>query len=354
MSTKNNIQNFFPGSNTVKGFYSFYNYLKKGAKNTFIIKGGPGTGKSTTLFNIASHFTKKNYQVEYHWCSSDNDSLDGIVIPAKKTVIFDGTPPHQYGPQYPGAAEEIINFGSCWDKSLLLQNKTEIKELFDRINVLFKKAYNRLKISDLFFQERETVLTKKYNKEKTLNIINEINFQLLPKINITTGEHNSRNSTGDERHLFGSALTPAGHISIVNNITKNITNKYLLNGSPKTENSLILKKTGKLAQIRGFNVLYLHSGLNPELLDAVVIQESNTAFIRETNVFSPQQYTQKFTLLKEKEKCEQQQKYINQGISLIKKAKQEHDILENYYIKAMDFNKLNKIESQLIKEIEDY
>ena len=159
---------------------------------------------------------------------------------------------------------------------------------------------------------------------------------------------------GKERHLFGSAVTPGGYISIVNNLTKNLSSKYLVCGQPESKSSQLLSKTGNFAQAAGFNVLYLHSGFNPELLDAVILTQEKTAFIRKTEIFSPQKYTQKFCLLEENQTANNWQQYLNQGVSLIKKAKKKHDELEEYYIKAMNFKQLKEIETLLIKEIERY
>lgn len=56
------------------------------------------------------------YNLEYMHCSSDSESLDGIVIPAKKVALLDGTAPHVVDPKNPGAVDEIINLGDFWDE----------------------------------------------------------------------------------------------------------------------------------------------------------------------------------------------------------------------------------------------
>ena len=48
-------------------------------------------------------------------CSSDNNSLDGIVIPKLKIAILDGTA-HVVDPVFPGVVDEIINLGQFWDE----------------------------------------------------------------------------------------------------------------------------------------------------------------------------------------------------------------------------------------------
>ena len=90
------IRRLIPGGNTSKGFYSYYdNIIEKDANRIFILKGGPGTGKSSLMKKIAKEMLEKGYEVEYHHCSSDNNSIDGIVIPKLRVAMIDGTAPHE-------------------------------------------------------------------------------------------------------------------------------------------------------------------------------------------------------------------------------------------------------------------
>ena len=42
------IKHAFPGGNTSRGFYSYYNYIleQEEANRIFVIKGGPGVGNT--------------------------------------------------------------------------------------------------------------------------------------------------------------------------------------------------------------------------------------------------------------------------------------------------------------------
>ena len=42
---------------------------------------------------------------------------------------------------------------------------------------------------------------------------------------------------------------------------------------------------------------------------------------------------------------------LNHSIKILKKAKDSHDILENYYKNAMDYKKLNDYSNEIIKSI---
>ena len=52
---------------------------------------------------------KEGYDVEFMHCSSDPESLDGLVIPAFKVALIDGTAPHIVDPKNPGAVDETIH-----------------------------------------------------------------------------------------------------------------------------------------------------------------------------------------------------------------------------------------------------
>ncbi|MBE3581342.1 MAG: ATPase [Thermoanaerobacteraceae bacterium] len=90
------LRKVFPGGNTCYGFYSFYDYIiEPDATRIFVVKGGPGVGKSTFMRKIGETMLARGFDVEFHCCSSDNNSLDAVVIPGIKVALIDGTAPHR-------------------------------------------------------------------------------------------------------------------------------------------------------------------------------------------------------------------------------------------------------------------
>ena len=119
---KNDIK-YFLAANSCEGFYSVFDkaYLPDGEWRAYIIKGGPGTGKSSFMKRFASYAEKKGCKALRCPCSSDPDSLDAVILPDKKMIILDGTAPHTVDPSYPGVCEKILNFGEFWrDGELVL------------------------------------------------------------------------------------------------------------------------------------------------------------------------------------------------------------------------------------------
>jgi hypothetical protein len=87
-------KSYFASANSSQGFVSYFEYVLKGAEKVYVIKGGPGCGKSTFMKKIGEDLLNAGYDVEFVWCSSDKDSLDGIVVPEMKFAMVDGTAPH--------------------------------------------------------------------------------------------------------------------------------------------------------------------------------------------------------------------------------------------------------------------
>ena len=88
---------YFLGANSPAGFYSLYDELidPAEAEGIYILKGGPGCGKSTLMRQVAQRAEDAGLRVEYIPCSGDPDSLDGVILPEKKVALVDGTAPHE-------------------------------------------------------------------------------------------------------------------------------------------------------------------------------------------------------------------------------------------------------------------
>ena len=127
MSIGGTARHVFPGGNTSLGFYSFSDQIiDHNFNRLFILKGGPGVGKSTLIKNVGKRLMEKGYDLEYHCCSSDKNSYDGLIAPTLKIAIFDGTAPHIMDPKYPGAVDEIVNLGAYWSEKGLIAKKEDI------------------------------------------------------------------------------------------------------------------------------------------------------------------------------------------------------------------------------------
>ena len=102
---------FFLGANTPQGVVSRFDQLadwREGWRE-YVLKGGPGTGKSTLMGRVAQLAQGRCGRIELIHCSSDADSLDGVILHDLKAAIADGTAPHAIEPRFPGAFEQLVD-----------------------------------------------------------------------------------------------------------------------------------------------------------------------------------------------------------------------------------------------------
>lgn len=157
---------YFAAANTGSGFKSFYNEVFKDLNKLYIIKGGPGTGKSKLMRDISNEAQNKNYDVEHFYCSSDPNSLDGIIIRDLNIGVIDGTAPHMTDPLYPGAYDEIINLGDFWKTEKLAANRIKISEIINRKSELFVSVYHYLSAANMIFGEMQKTISEAVLNEK--------------------------------------------------------------------------------------------------------------------------------------------------------------------------------------------
>ena len=91
---------YFAAANTQNGFISFCDRIFTDVKRIYAIKAGPGTGKSTLIAKIAAEGENRGLEVQKFYCSSDQSSLDGVIV-GDRFAVIDATPPHVFEPRLP-------------------------------------------------------------------------------------------------------------------------------------------------------------------------------------------------------------------------------------------------------------
>ena len=133
---------FFMGANSPAGFCSLYDSLidLDTARDVLILKGGPGCGKSSFMRLVGRQLTEKGIRSEAILCSSDPESLDGIVFPDIGAAIVDGTAPHVAEPRFPTAVERYVNLGAYYNLMPIKARREEIR----RLTLAFRQPYTRV------------------------------------------------------------------------------------------------------------------------------------------------------------------------------------------------------------------
>ena len=105
---------YFAGANSGVGFVNLFGdfYEESSLDRLYIIKGGPGTGKSTFMRILAERAADAGAGAEYFLCGSDPSSLDAVVLSGggKRIAVIDGTSPHAYDAKYPSFRRSRLRF----------------------------------------------------------------------------------------------------------------------------------------------------------------------------------------------------------------------------------------------------
>ncbi len=353
------IRHMFPGGNTPQGFYSYYDYvIPIDATRIFLLKGGPGVGKSTFMKKIGQAMIERGYDIEHHHCSSDNNSLDGVVIPALNTALIDGTSPHIVDPKHPGCVDEILNLGEYWDETKMVRNKTEILTFTKEISKRFQCAYRMLRAAKAVYDDWEAANNEAMNyklaNQKTADTIDKVFSEVA-----TIGY-------GKNRKLFASAITPAGPVNYIDSISAGVTKRYILTGLPGTGKATLLAKVAETAVAKGLDIETYYCPLDPSKIEHIIIPSLDTAFTTST---PPHSLTlNASSILIDMNECLEQEKVksleaitdydrslfwglFGKACDYISEAKKLHDELETFYVPNINFSGVDALKEKTLSRI---
>ncbi len=341
------LDNSFLAANSLKGFYSVfekcYNYFD--GYKVYIIKGGPGSGKSSFMKKTALAAECRGYIVERCYCSSDPSSLDGVILHDKKMIILDGTAPHNLEARFPGACEEILNFGAFWNSEMLFENRKDIIEA----SLKNKRLHE---ISAKYLKAAGNVLTDSF---KTVLSLTDTEKCIAFAENISKQYFKPKPKTGNESIRFITGITPKGIVSFTDTIEKQYKETVIIKDSLGTASSIILAKIRNRAIKNGYDIISVKSPFFPEeIYEHILVPELNVAFLTENeyNHFNIEKRrihssrfinTQRLKLSANRLKFNKKitENLLETAVLTLKKAKEAHDELEDFYIKSMNFEALD-------------
>ena len=350
---------WFLGANAPKGYFSRFDQLFSESPNgkCFLLKGGPGTGKSTMLKKIASVLNEKGTSTEIIYCSADTDSLDAVISFDGKIVAADATLPHSVEPKYPGIYETTVDLSDCWNKEILLEHEKEIAELFDSNRRLHEEARRYISAAANLFDEAakigtETLFVSKIEKAALRICRNEIG----------KGEK----TRGTEKQRFLSAVTEKG-VVFMNKTPKTLCERiYAFEDETGAASRVFMNTVRKYALENGLDIITCRCPLLPfEKTEHIFIPSREIGFVtanKRHKMDFPIKRTLHSARFYDREKYSGQKikirfalrlakSLIGEASSCMKEAKERHDELENFYKKTMDFSKVNEKLERILGEI---
>lgn len=351
---------FFFGANNKRKYASLFSdaYNPESKGKHYILKGGPGTGKSTLMKKIANELEKKGYFVERGYCSADPLSIDMVLAPEINFSILDGTSPHTFDATYPGVTEYIVNLGEAWDKNYLNEYSTAIINLTNDNKKMHKKASDYMLVASQLQLENMKYCDKITDRSKLENFAKRLCSREIP----------ARKNTekGKMKKRFLSAITPDGIVVQYDTVVALSERVITIEDDYSVCASFIMNYISEYAVENGYDIYACYCPLFPTAkIEHIIIPElklcfftqtkSHPSMITEDKMIHSTRFLNKEGLGDIKEKLffnkRVEQEMLSEAVRKISVAKGIHDRLEDYYIRATDFSVIDEIGEKLFKEI---
>ncbi len=259
----------FVASNSRSGFYSNYREVfdRSEVDHVYAVKGGPGTGKSRFLREVAACGERKGYHCEYIYCSSDPDSLDAVILSGKERTValLDATAPHVYEPSHPGFREEIVNLGDFWNAEKLIPHAAEIGELNREKAGAYRRAYRCLAAYGALSDNRDALVAPFVRQEK----IRELAARLLQNL-----------PAGKKAEAIPALIRSIGMRGEIGFDTYfSMAEKCFLIEDCHGSAFYLMEEIRRIATERKQKFRFSHDPAQPEKTDGIFFPESRTAFV---------------------------------------------------------------------------
>ena len=333
---------YFAALNTADGFQSRFDEIFSGVKRIIILKGGPGTGKSTLIRSVGAEAENREIKVEYFFCSSDSNSLDGVLIGDNNLAVIDGTSPHCVDPKIPGVRDEIINLGQFWNSSLLRDSSGDIEKYLKDIQRGYANVYESMKIARSAENLAEDLVFRHTDFEK-------LDYAAERIVRTFHADFT------DVRYRGLSALGTRGY-AFFDSYERRATEIYSFRDKHRMSHVFLDKIKEKLSLKKvGFD--YSVSPIYCST-DGIFVRDRSIAFVAKEcendKVINMGRFISK-SISAERDEIKRLRAISSHAIAFAEKKLSEigelHDSLEKIYINAMDFKEMNKLTRKLLISI---
>ncbi len=351
-------ESYFLGSSGKNGFFSCFSQLTPRIEGqyTYIIKGGPGTGKSSMMKKIADEIEKRDIDCERIYCSSDPASLDAVIFPALRVSICDGTSPHTMDPDYPGATGEIINLGDCWDKQKLFENREKIIELTDKNKACHQRSRRFIESAFSIYGDGEKICRDCLDENRLMRYASRVATRHFKK---------PSGKIGLEKTRLLDAITPKGYYFLEETASSLCDQIIVFEDDFGVAAAKLIGELRAYALASGFSVISSPFIANHKALRHIIIKELSLGFFTAdklcdlglvpTKTVSLRRFYSHAEMMEHRARLSFSKKaskeLLEEAVCALKMAKDIHDDLESSYIEAMDYEKITEITKNLVERI---
>lgn len=348
---------FFLGANTPTGFHSLFGelYNPYDGWRCYILKGGPGTGKSTLMKRVCDKCDEKGLSYEVVRCTSDPNSLDAVRIEEKKVCIADGTAPHILNPVFPGAVDTVVDLSTCWNRKILMEKKEEIIKLSMENSAMHKKCVRYLQAAESLGRDTKRLALSCVDADKVERFASRLASR---KFGTPKGK------IGTESERFLSAVSPDGIFIHRNTIENGYKDILVVDDPYGAVSGILVGALRRYALGNGLDVISCPCHLWPdEGPEHILVPEIGFAVLTDnafhrfegTEAVRASRFTDSDLLRTHKSRIafsrRTERELIDEAASAMQEALRIHDALEVPYKSAMDFDKVNEIAQWVSEEM---
>lgn len=336
---------FFLGANTPTGFVGYLDDLYDGRDGwqAYIIKSGPGTGKSSMMRAVLDTMTELGQESEVICCSSDPNSLDGLIFHGLKMCIIDGTAPHIIEPHYWGAVEQIVNLGGCMDAGQLHKQAPEIIAATDANSAMHARCRKFLGAAASLLGDSARIQGECTDTAKVVRCAERIAAREFG---------GSAEKPGTEKRRFLSAVTPNGLMVFHETLQALCPRIYAVEDEYGAASRILLSELRQRALNAGLDIITCACPLSPhDKLEHLLIPSLGLGFttsnpwhkadfpvyrrIHAARFVDAEKLRLKRQLLSFNRRAARE--LLEEAVSISEEAKALHDNMEQFNIAAMDW-----------------
>ncbi|OOB77395.1 MAG: hypothetical protein BEN19_02050 [Epulopiscium sp. Nuni2H_MBin003] len=360
MDNLGNIKHVFASSNTHLGIYQIFNFGCLKNTKFYILKGGPGTGKTVFLKKLGTELVDSGQNVTYYHNTINPDFLDAVYVPnlnvmfiSYNLVINKDIPTTLFA--------TIIDLDEFLDEHKILPHKDAIINSYNIVDRCLTHARFYLESANAIYRNYLFTTEPCIKQDAKLKYENAL-FKTL------SGIVSDVNKIGTAQYFYGYAVTGDGLVDNLHTIIGKSKNIYLVKETLVCSSKQLMKRICDLFIYRGYDIECYVSPFDNEKIEDIIVKDLSLAItisnlVRKPKVFPTDIYdfihcvddeTFDIISLPVEKDFKLFNSLLDKAYLYISNANKNLENIRIYYNAAMDLSNIDQIYETTLKEILGY
>ena len=355
---------YFLAANAPGGFVHFYDtlYDPEAGERAFLLRGGPGSGKSTLMRQCVANAALTGQPVELFPCPAAPESLDAIHLPQLGVSVIDATSPHSIVPRYPGICEREIDLGNAWNFDKLYEYRQPMTALFQQEALLRSRIRRYIDAAGSLADDGYRIDFKCCDQDKARRFAKRLSCPL-------DDVSNSQEQKGREIYRFLSAITSRGLLFLDQTVTMQCNTILVIEDDWGACSGLILSSLKEQLLQKGYDCIVCPSPLAPNRkIDHLLVPSLSFAVCTSSWMFPVSCATERRVHARRFRRTDEIAAYkqhlrfnrrameelVHDAVILLRDANTLHGKLEQYYKQCTDYRVTDALTEQVCAKILDW